>query len=321
MATSRGSNAEARDQQPLFLQRVCVVINSAEWWAGQVDAIMEQAGFPQGDSAMHPAKQAFHLVSSRGIDCLVAHVFFPIKTPLNNMVQNADQAIKHATQVEELLRERVLSLTPVVVPGLAGGLAPFHTALVSLVAARLLSHLYGGRVLPRRTLQRLLSAVLQLSGCLKDLPFMGPMACCSVQERNDLAKHVERELAKVQHVLAILEMPAELVVQQYCSLMDAPTPSGLTKLLQMRGASEADISTALEQGRRIGLGGESQATPISGHWAPRPGAVVVQGNFRGEHLATGLFRITGECSLTLNIRRETLFNKLWAIIVSVCSEQ
>lgn len=45
--------------------------------------------------------------------------------------------------------------------------------------------------------------------------------------RSELERHVERELAKVQHVLALLEMPAELVVQQYGALTDNPTPQGV----------------------------------------------------------------------------------------------
>eukprot|EP00667_Euglena_gracilis_P017105 EG_transcript_17959 len=309
---------------------MCVIVNSAEWWAEQVDSIMEQVGFPQGDAAaswcrclksMQPAKRAFQLVSTRGIESLAAYVFGPIKTPLANLVQNPDQAGRHAEQAEALLRERVASMTPTVGPALARGLAPVHIALATLTASRLLAHLYSGRALPRRSLQRLLAAVLQLSSCLKDLPFLtGTAPSCSAQERSELERHVERELAKVQHVLALLEMPAELVVQQYGALTDNPTPQGLAKVLQLRGASEADIATAVEQLHRMGMGRETATPPPPSQWVPHPGQVITQGSFRGEHLASGLLRITEEGGLTLSTRREALFNKLWSIIVTASSE-
>lgn len=53
-------------------------------------------------------------------------------------------------------------------------------------------------------------------------------------------------------------------------------PAGLAKVLQLRGASEADIATAVEQLHRMGMGRETATPPPPSQWVPHPGQVITQ---------------------------------------------
>eukprot|EP00669_Euglena_mutabilis_P005708 TRINITY_DN17262_c0_g1_i1.p2 TRINITY_DN17262_c0_g1~~TRINITY_DN17262_c0_g1_i1.p2 ORF type:complete len:152 (-),score=53.82 TRINITY_DN17262_c0_g1_i1:35-490(-) len=144
---------------------------------------------------------------------------------------------------------------------------------------------------------------------------MASQVTASAPERAEFATHVERELARVQHTLALLEMPAERVVQQYCALSESPSQTGLARILQLRGASEADITIASEQLRRLSPTADARGSPSPNpNWVPRPGAVVTQGPFRGEHTADGRLRVTGPTGLSLTLRRDAVFNRLWALL-------
>ena len=81
--------------------------------------------------------------------------------------------------------------------------------------------------------QALLTAAMRLSEHLQDLPLLpgpeDPPAARDGRDRDlvEYATHLEKEMARVQHVLALVDMPADLVVEQYCVLLSNPTQAGM----------------------------------------------------------------------------------------------
>uniref|UniRef100_A0A7S1HVE7 Vps53 N-terminal domain-containing protein n=1 Tax=Eutreptiella gymnastica TaxID=73025 RepID=A0A7S1HVE7_9EUGL len=305
------------------VKQVCVLINSAQWWAGLVDNVMERAGFPQGDTAMQAAKEAFGLVASKGMDYLAAVAYVPIQRWVQKLIQGPGTAkgpwhAECVDRIEEVLSKQMQALGPVVCCLSAGPLA-FCTTFVSLVVAKMLAQLYQRKQVPSKDMGNLLSAALQLSSHLKDLPYscVPEEGAQSAPDMSDFGTHVEKEMLRLQHLLVLIEMPPELVVDEYCSLMPNPSGPGLTKVLQMRGASEADITIALEHFQLLGPGHrDTPSPPPALPWLAGPSpAALTMGPFKGERLPNGQFRIS-EGQLVIHLKREKVFNTLWSFLVA-----
>eukprot|EP00996_Jenningsia_fusiforme_P005060 NODE_595_length_2068_cov_29.466568_g549_i0.p1 GENE.NODE_595_length_2068_cov_29.466568_g549_i0~~NODE_595_length_2068_cov_29.466568_g549_i0.p1 ORF type:complete len:667 (+),score=149.54 NODE_595_length_2068_cov_29.466568_g549_i0:54-2003(+) len=322
------------------LRRTCVVVNSANHWARLMDSVLEWApGI--GAQFLDPSRSAFEIVKAAGVEW-VARVAG--RAALGSVLQvlriaRCGDIEEWAATVQDACAESlamILETFTEIVDG-GSGVYELYSSFVSIVISKLHavllqneSHWWqpqrrrgrGGSVdaadedeqrnaQSESVLLRLLQAIGQLGEVLRDLP-----STCSAQvpPPSTYHLHIERELAQIQNLFVMLQIPESTVVEQYTRLSSNPSSAGLSRLLSLRGFSEGETAAAVSEFKAFQSVVEAPAAlpPLQATFP------VDCGSYRAEKLPNNTFRIASSSKpLVLNFKRGSQFQSVWTLLESV----